>query len=368
MPEPQADVTQFPHITNLADPQGLYQMVQAYLKYMAVKNYSDKTIRGREFFLLWFLEWCGQRGLIRPSEITKPILERFQRYLFHYRKKNGDPLTFRSQYNRLVAIRAWFKWLAKENHILYNPASEIELPKLEKRLPKAVLTESEAERVLNTADISEPMGLRDRAILETFYSTGIRRLELINLRVQDIDPERGTLIVRQGKGKVDRMLPIGDRALLWIDKYLNETRPELTCGRDEGRLFLSRYGDAISPNGLTALVRNYIDQANIGKRGSCHLFRHTMATLMLENGADIRFIQAMLGHVKLDTTQIYTQVSIKKLKAVHSLTHPAKAKRTKTVDWDEAPGATVEDLMAALDSEAEAEAGPDTEVPADRAG
>lgn len=348
----QMDVSQFPHIINLADPQGMYHKVQEYLSYMDVKNYAKSTKESREFYLYTFLEWCGQRQLLRPSEITKPILERFQRYLFHYRKKNGDPLTFRSQYNRLVALRAWFKWLAKENHILYNPASEIELPKLEKRLPKAVLSEGEAESILNQPDIDEAMGLRDRAILEVLYSTGVRRLELINLLVQDVDQDRGTLFVRQGKGKADRMIPIGERALLWIDKYLDECRPELACGRDEGRLFLSRLGEAISPNGLTALVRNYIDQANIGKRGSCHLFRHTMATLMLENGADIRFIQAMLGHVKLDTTQIYTQVSIKKLKEIHTITHPAKAKRTKKVDWDnEELEATEESLFTALAAE-----------------
>jgi integrase/recombinase XerD len=155
------------------------------------------------------------------------------------------------------------------------------------------------------------------------------------------------------------MIPIGERALQWVDKYLETTRPELACGRDEGRLFLSRYGQAISPNGLSSLVRNYIDKAHIGKRGSCHLFRHTLATLMLENGADIRFIQAMLGHVKLDTTQIYTQVSIKKLKEVHTLTHPAKTKRTKQVDWDEEPARddppSVEDLMVDLASEAQDE-------------
>lgn len=349
----QNDVTQYPHITNLADPQGMYQMVQQYLQFMDIKNYAVTTRNSREFYLYTFLEWSGQRQLLRPSEITKPILERFQRYLFHYRKKNGDPLTFRSQYNRLVAIRAWFKWLSKENHILYNPASEIELPKLEKRLPKAILSESEAEHVLNTPDIDAAMGLRDRAILEVLYSTGIRRMELINLMVQDVDQDRGTLFVRQGKGRVDRMIPIGERALQWIDKYLDETRSELACGRDEGRLFLSRYGEAISPNGLTALVRGYIDKANIGKRGSCHLFRHTMATLMLENGADIRFIQAMLGHVKLDTTQIYTQVSIKKLKEVHSLTHPAKASRTKTIEWDDEQEKepTAEDVYSALAAE-----------------
>ena len=165
MTDQRQDVTQYPHIRNLADPQGMYQMVQDYLTWMETRNYSHQTLCGRELFLFIFLEWAGQRDLNRPSEITKPILERFQRYLFHYRKKNGDPLSFNSQYNRLVAIRAWFKWLSKENHILYNPASEIELPKLEKRLPKAILSEGEAERVMNEADVDEGMGLRDRAIL-----------------------------------------------------------------------------------------------------------------------------------------------------------------------------------------------------------
>ena len=360
MPSAKPLVEQYPHIINLADPQGMYCLVQIYLQFMQVKNYAESTIVGREFYLFTFLEWAGQRDLIRPSEITKPILERYQRNLFHYRKKNGEPLSFQNQYNQLVAIRAWFKWLAKQNHILYNPASEIELPKLEKRLPKAILTEGEAENVLNQVDMNAEMGLRDRAILEVLYSTGIRRMELINLKVQEIDPERGTLLVRQGKGKRDRMIPIGERALLWIDKYLNDLRPELACGRDEGRMFLSRYGEAISPNGLTSLVRNYIDKANIGKRGSCHLFRHTMATLMLENGADIRFIQAMLGHVKLDTTEIYTQVSIKKLKEIHTLTHPARVKRTKKVEWNEPsldgePDATEAALLSSLVAESEDE-------------
>ena len=152
------DVTQFPHISNFADPQGMYQRVQEYLHHMDVKNYWKATRESREFYLDTFLEWSGQRQLLRPGEITKPILERFQRYLFHYRRKDGNPLTFRSQYNRLVAIRAWFKWLSKENYILYNPASEIELLKLEKRLPKAVLSEGEAGNVLNQPDIEEAMG------------------------------------------------------------------------------------------------------------------------------------------------------------------------------------------------------------------
>ncbi len=348
----QTLVEQFPHIQNLADPHGLYVLLQDYLAWLRGRNYSEATIAGRELFLCALLDWCGQRAIIRPGEITKPLLERYQRYLFHYRKANGDPLSFRSQYNRIVAIRTWFKWLARQNHILTNPASDLELPRLEKRLPKAILSEREAEIVLSQPDVREPLGLRDRAILETLYSTGIRRMELIGLRVPDLDTERGTLIVRQGKGKKDRMIPIGERAVAWIEKYLADVRPELACGRDEGVLFLSRYGEAIGPNGLTTLVRGHIERARLGKQGSCHLFRHTMATLMLEHGADIRFIQAMLGHVSLNTTEMYTQVSIKKLKEIHTLTHPAKAGRRSRAALDDEPSPTAADLLRTLAAEA----------------
>ncbi len=337
-------------VGNPMDTLGLNRRMTQYLESMAIKNFSESTIEKREQYLSLFIYWCDQRGMLRPGEITKPIIERYQRYLFHYRKKSGEPLGFSGQTNRLIAIRAWFKWLTRENYILYNPASEIDLPKIEKRLPKAILNEREVEQIMNQTDLTTSIGIRDRAILEVFYSTGVRRMELINISIYDIDVERGVLMVRQGKGRKDRVIPIGERAILWVEKYLYEVRPEFICDHREEELFLSSYGRKISPNGMSALVRGYVNKAGIVKKGSCHLFRHTMATLMLENGADIRFIQAMLGHASLETTEIYTQVSIKKLKKVHSLTHPAKAHRTKTVDWDEET-ATKEDLMTVLASE-----------------
>jgi integrase/recombinase XerD len=127
-------------------------------------------------------------------------------------------------------------------------------------------------------------------------------------------------MVRQGKGKKDRMVPIGERAIAWLERYLRDARPRLVVPPDDGTLFLGATGEELSPNRLSQLVRGYVDAADLGKRGSCHLFRHTVATLMLENGADIRYIQEMLGHAELSTTQIYTQVSIRKLKQVHTLT------------------------------------------------
>ncbi len=315
---------------NPNDPYGFVVLTENFLEWMKIKNYSERTIENRKNYLIYFIRWCDERGLTQPKEITIPIVERYQRYLHYYRKKDGDPLSIRSQHIRLTSIRSWFKWLAKNNLILYNPVADIDLPRLESRLPKHVLTERETEQVINQPDVSEPLGVRDRAILEVLYSTGIRRMEVINLKLHDVDEDRGTLMVRLGKGKKDRMVPVGERALAWIRKYTHDVRPDLVVDPDDGTLFLTTYAEPFTRNRMTQLVRNYVDAANIGKKGSCHLFRHSMATAMLENGADIRFIQQMLGHARLDTTQIYTQVSIRMLKEIHSITHPtAKLTRKK---------------------------------------
>ncbi len=183
-------------------------------------------------------------------------------------------------------------------------------------------------------------------------------MELINLHIGDVDSERGTVMVRQGKGKKDRMIPIGARALAWVAKYREDVRPDFTCGTDDGTLFLTNLGEAFAPNRMTQMVRTYVDAAQTGKRGSCHLFRHSMATLMLENGADIRFIQAMLGHAELSTTQIYTQVSIRALKDIHTATHPGRPIITaahRGADAAEDTGDDHHTLLAALDAEADEE-------------
>jgi integrase/recombinase XerD len=310
------------------DPEGLSALAEEHLEWMRARNYSAATLSNRGAYLRRFIAWCADRGLARPSEITKPILERYQRSLYHYRRRDGRPISFRSQVIHFTAVRVFFRYLARANVIVSNPAADIELPKVERRLPRAVLTASEAEQVLALPDVKDPVGLRDRAILETFYSTGIRRMELAHLLVFDVDHERGTLMVRQGKGKKDRLIPIGERALAWIAKYLDEVRPLFLVEPDHHHLFLGAWGEPLSVSWVTDRVRDYVQKANLGKSGSCHLFRHTMATLMLEGGADIRHVQEMLGHADIKTTQVYTQVSIQKLKAVHDATHPgAKLER-----------------------------------------
>lgn len=309
-------------IGDASDPQSFAALLGAYLDWLRVRNYSAATVRNREHYVGEFAKWCAERALTRPAEVTKPLLERYQRWLFQYRQKDGKPLAFPSQLQHLIPVRSFFKWLGRNNHILANPAADLELPRGEKRLPKHILTASEAERVLALPPLDDPLGLRDRAILEVFYSTGMRRMELVGLKLHDLDPERGTVMIRQGKGKKDRMIPMGERAFAWVARYVEEARPSLALTPDDGTVFLTNLGTPFEAGRLTQLVRDYVNAAETGKRGACHLFRHTCATLMHENGADIRFIQQQLGHAELSTTQIYTQVSIRMLKEVHTRTHP----------------------------------------------
>ena len=312
------------------DPQGMAVLQAQFLDWLRVHNYSEQTVHLRHKSLNRFIAWAQDRGVARPLEVTRPILERYQRHLHLYRQHNGEPLSVRSQVAHLAPLRAWFKWLARERHIAANPASDLIMPRREFRLPGHVLSPAQVELVLAVPNITESLGLRDRAIMETFYSTGIRRVELTRLTLQDLDHERGLLLVRQGKGKKDRIIPIGERALAWIAKYTDEVRPRLLLGTGSGEtLFLSELGGALRPNWLTQKISEYVQASEVGKPGACHLFRHSMATAMLENGADIRFVQAMLGHAHLQTTQIYTHVAVTKLKKIHEATHPAAMTRKK---------------------------------------
>ena len=298
----------------------LASLIDEWFRRLAERAYSPKTVEARNWALRMFLRWAEERDLRQPDQITKPILESYQRWLFQYRKANDKPLGVTTQRGRLGAIQNFFAWLCRDNVLTANPAADLDLPrKPNKSLPKSLCME-DVQAILNVPNVSDPLGIRDRAILEVFYGTGIRRAECARLDLDDLERERGLLTVRKGKGSKDRVVPVGERALYWLGLYLEKTRPLLQTPQSEHALFISGYGERLSAGYLGNWVRGVI--LGIGRTGSCHSLRHSCATHMLENGADIRFIQQLLGHARLDTTQIYTDVSIIQLREVHARTHP----------------------------------------------
>jgi len=303
--------------------KSLGSYVQDYLQQLAVRNFSPQTILSQRKQLWLFQQFCENQGVAYPSKITRSAVEAFQLHVHLYRKKDGVPLAASTQRQWLTAVKGFCTWLVRRDVIERNPAGDLQMPRAERRLPKGVFAPAEVERVLAVPDVSSPFGLRDRAILEVLYSTGIRRNELCNLDLSDVQFERGLLHIRQGKGHKDRFVPIGARALAWAEAYLHEARHHLGCTQDPDALFVGKHGHRVHPSRLAANVHKLIARARVGKVGSCHMFRHAFDTALLENGCDLPHIQAMLGHAKLETTAIYLHVGLRDVKAAHQKHHPA---------------------------------------------
>jgi integrase/recombinase XerD len=294
-----------------------------YLEWMRIHNYAPKTVECRRRYLGYFSAFAAASGVVEAKGVGLEILLSYQHALFTHRKRDGEPLTFGTQAQRLVPVVQFFSWLRREHRIAANPAADLLLPRPDRRLPEATLSATEMAALLGAPDVSKALGLRDRAVLEIFYSCGLRRGELISLLLRDVDFDRGTAFVRRGKGARDRYVPVGERALFWVRLYAEIVRPGFVTGRFPDHLFLSSTGTPLCPDWLCRQVRRYLAAAGIEKRGSCHLLRHSVATLMLEGGADIRYVAEMLGHARLETTQRYTRVSIDRLRDVHAACHPA---------------------------------------------
>jgi integrase/recombinase XerD len=337
------------------DPDALAALVPRYLEWLRERAYSGETIACRRHQLAVLVAWCAERGLLWPSDLGRQAVELYQRHLAHHQKADGGSLSVRTQRGYLHTLVSFCRWLSRNRLLLYNPASDLVLPRPPHPIPRGVLTSEEVEQVMATPDLKSPSGIRDRAILETLYSTGMRRSELARLKVDDVDFDRGVVLIREGKGRKDRVVPIGERALPFVAKYLEDVRPELVVPPDEGYLFLTRFGEPLVPNRVSEVASEALKAAGLKKLGSAHLFRHTAATLMLEGGADIRFIQEMLGHECLTTTQVYTRVSIRALKQVHDATHPgARLRRRKPAGEEPAAGkASPQPLAVLLDEEKE---------------
>jgi integrase/recombinase XerD len=229
-------------------------------------------------------------------------------------------LAARSVARSVHAVRGLYRFAVREGRLDVDPMENLKAPRAFKALPR-FLSPAQVDAVLRAPDVATPLGIRDRAILEVFYATGLRLSELINLRASDIDSRMG-LVTLFGKGRKERLVPLGEEAQRWVQRYLAEARPRLTRRREDQVLFLSNRGRRFSRMGLWGLVRRHAVTAGVQSVLTPHVLRHSFATHLLERGADLRALQAMLGHADISTTQIYTHVTRERLRKVYDQYHP----------------------------------------------
>jgi integrase/recombinase XerD len=261
-----------------------------------------------------FRAFCERRGLVLAEALDG-------RHLLQYLVTlSEERLAVRTQARALVSLRGLFRHLRAEHHLERDPTTDLELPRIGRPLPETLSVE-EVDRLLAQPGGPSPRGVRDRAMLETLYATGLRVSELCTLKLGDVHLEDGYLIAF-GKGRKQRMVPLGDEATQRIRDYLSLARPRLARGSAAQALFLTHHGRAMTRQGVWKLLRRYAGAAGIAKRISPHKLRHSFATHLVERGADLRAVQAMLGHADIGTTQVYTHLSRSRLRAVFQRHHP----------------------------------------------
>jgi integrase/recombinase XerD len=309
-------------------PAGLAALLEAHLADTLARGLARGTVAYRRVYLTQLLVWLETRGIRTPQLVTPRVLAG---YLAHLRARESDykrprpsPLSVKTLASEASVLRSFFAWLTQRRVLLFNPAEGLRLADRSQPLPKPVLTESEVQALL-AAPRTDALGLRDRAILETLYSTGLRRAELCGLDLYDLDSGSGLVRVRHGKGGRDRIVPIGSCALEAVRRYLHESRPELVPTPREPALFLAAVTRRrLGVKTLNLIVRKRAEEAGLAKRVTPHVLRHTCATHLLQGGADIRHVQLILGHASVATTQIYTRVAAEDLVTVHRRSHPRR--------------------------------------------
>jgi len=281
--------------------------IEKFIRYLEIeKNYSKYTVLNYKLDLEDFNKFLGETPLEKVDYLA------LRKYLAILKEKN---LKSRSVSRRISTLRSFFKFLIRDGYLKTNPITSLSSPKQEKHLP-LFLTEEEVTKLIEAVKLKGERDYRDRAVMETFYSTGIRVSELVGLNIEDVDFIGGIVKVL-GKGKKERIVPIGEQALSTIRAYLKRRKQQ---GADA--VFLNKNGKRITDRGIRNIIGKYIRIASIRHGVSCHTFRHSFATHLLNRGADLRSVQELLGHVNLSTTQIYTHLTTEKLKSVYDKAHP----------------------------------------------
>jgi integrase/recombinase XerD len=298
----------------------LAKLLEAYEEALWVRH-AARTVPAYLADVRALLEWLEEHG-IELQEVRTQDLLAYQADLLAARKPDGRPYSASLHTNRITAMKSFFRFLYRRGFLLQDPAAAVEYPRVEHRLPANVLTRQEARRIVEAPDAGTNASLRDRAILETFYATGLRVSELSRLTLQDVDTEERLLRVVQGKGGKDRNLPLTAAAAEALAAYLQQARPRMRGARRSPLLFLAPRGGRMHTSTLNDVVHLWAKKVGIKRRVTCHTFRHSVATHLLKGGADIRHIQALLGHGSLQTTERYTRVEISDLKDVIRRAHP----------------------------------------------
>ena len=281
----------------------LNELLFAFIEHMKMKNYSPATQDSYIRSIRSFLDYLRDQGATDVKRVTRDMLTAWQASL------SGGAYKTATICVKVRAVKRFFAFLEETNHILVNPAERLREPKKETRLPRVVLTDKEARKILDQPNLSTLTGIRDRTVLEVFYSTGIRLGELVSLTIFDADLQGGYLRVNKGKGAKDRVVPMGRHAIRFLKEYITHVRPLHTRRNKQARtLFVNRTGKPLSNQVVEIMVRAYTKQAGITKKVTPHVFRHSFATSLVRNGADITAVSKMLGHSGLSVTQIYTRV------------------------------------------------------------
>jgi len=312
------------------------EVLAGYLQQMAARGYTQPTIYGHGCYLKKCLAYLERKGITDLKAVTSGEINGFLRYLKEeYRTARGKPLTNGSYRCHLNAVNNFFHWLEDTGRILTAPVAKRQEPGIfqPERLPN-VINEEEAVKILESCPANTPNGLRNRAIMELLYSTGIRRRELVNLNLSDFSPERRELAVIKGKGGKSRIVPVGEYAIRFTEAYVKLIRPWMARDNETALFVSSTTGKRLSLKSLDKFIQKIIKQSGITKRVTPHTFRHSMATHMLRSGADLRHIQAILGHASLTSTEIYTHLTREDLKQALKKCHPHGKRAAKETGND----------------------------------
>ena len=300
----------------------LKALAAAYIRSLKIRNFSQATIAATTWKLNKFLLFLESEQIEHVDHISAAAVRDYQMCLYQSINRKGQPNTIAYQNGLLATAKQFLKFCKENDYIVSDPGRYVAYAKAPKRLPRSVLTPSEARKIIHAPDTATVIGYRDRTICEVLYSSAIRKDELNNLTLADVDYHDGFLRIIEGKGKKDRIVPIGRIACRYLENYIKSVRPELICDPYNHHLFLTLRGKRFSKNVVWELIKKYAKKARIKKNVHPHTFRHSCATAMLKNKADIRTIQKLLGHASLDSTQVYTHLSITDLKNVHKRCHP----------------------------------------------